>query len=99
MTSSLLVTDKVKDLPPIILGRVTKEVEEQVKKFVFSVATIYDTWLGRRTSLHTRRAYDQDVMAFVRGYLKIEWPQQSSELLRVSVQTVQAYRDALKASN
>lgn len=82
-------------LPPILAGKVTPEVEEQVRRFVFSVAAIYETWLGRCTSPHTRRAYDQDVMCFVRQYLKLEWPERSSDLLQISVQTVQAYRDWL----
>lgn len=85
------------DLPPILRGQVSKEVEEQVRSFVFSVAAIYETWLGRRSSTHTRRAYDQDVMTFVREYLWLEWPEEAPKLLQVSVQTVQAYRDWLKA--
>jgi integrase/recombinase XerC len=84
-----------RDLPPILAGRVTPQVEGQVRQFVDSVAAIYEAWLGRRNSRHTRRAYDQDVMCFVREYLKLDWPDQASELLRVSVQTVQAYRDWL----
>jgi integrase/recombinase XerC len=36
-------------------------------------------------------------MHFVRGYLRLEWPEHAEELLRVSVQTVQAYRDFLLA--
>jgi site-specific recombinase XerD len=87
------------ELPPILAGKVTPEVEAQVRSFVFSVAAIYETWLGRRQSAHTRRAYDQDVMHFVRRYLKLDWPDRADELLRVSVQTVQAYRDWLVAEN
>src|SRR5262249_50271464 len=86
-----------RELPPIIRGQVTREVEEQVRRFVFSVAAIYETWLGRRSSAHTRRAYDQDVTNFARGYLRLNWPDRAEELLRVSVQTVQAYRDSLVA--
>jgi site-specific recombinase XerD len=87
-----------RELPPIIRGQVTREVEEQVRQFVFSVAAIYETWLGRRSSAHTRRAYDQDVMNFARGYLRLDWPDRAEDLLRVSVQTVQAYRDSLVAA-
>jgi site-specific recombinase XerD len=95
-----LPTDRTTtDLPPILHRQVTKEVEEQVRQFVFSVAAIYETWLGRRTSPHTRRAYDQDAMHFVRGYLKLDWPDQGSELLRISVPTVQSYRDWLAANS
>jgi site-specific recombinase XerD len=99
MNDSLPAQRTEQELPPIIRGHVTREVEEQVRNFVFSVAAIYETWLGRRSSAHTRRAYDQDVMNFVQGYLGLGWPDQSSELLRVSVQTVQAYRDWLKANH
>ncbi|MFO0809002.1 MAG: tyrosine-type recombinase/integrase [Gemmataceae bacterium] len=94
-SSELLVERVSCELPPILAGRVTPEVEGQVRQFVDSVAAIYDAWLGRRNSRHTRRAYDQDVMCFVRQFLKLQWPDRASELLRVSVQTVQAYRDWL----
>ena len=98
MTDNTIAERKSVELPPILHGQVTKEVEERVRQFVFSVAAIYETWLGRRTSPHTRRAYDQDVMHFVRRYLRLDWPDQSSDLLRISVQTVQAYRDWLAAN-
>src|ERR1700682_3656752 len=95
MSDNAIAEPKSAELPPILHRQVTKEVEERVRQFVFSVAAIYETWLGRRSSLHTRRAYDQDVMTFVREYLRLEWPEEAPELLRVSVQTVQAYRDWL----
>lgn len=82
-------------LPPILAGKATTEVEAQVKKFYLSVAELYESWLNRRTSPHTRRAYDQDVMTFVRGFLKVKWPEQSIELLRVPVQQAQEYRSWL----
>lgn len=86
------------DLPPILHGRASVQVQEQVKQFVFSIAAIYETWLKRRTSHHTRRSYDQDVMNFVREYLRLPWPESAGKLLQVSVQTVQAYRDWLVSS-
>jgi len=86
-------------LPPILHGQATPLVEAQVRKFVFSVAAIYESWLGRRTSPHTRRSYDQDVMTFVREYLGLRWPDDASKLLQISVQTVQAYRDWLVAKD
>jgi hypothetical protein len=43
------------ELPPILHGQATPLVEERVRKFLFSVADIYESWLGRRTSPHTRR--------------------------------------------
>jgi integrase/recombinase XerC len=82
-------------LPPVLLGKATPEVQHQVETFYSSVAQLYESWLHRRPSLHTRRAYDQDVMTFVRGYLGLQWPAKAHELLRVSVHEVQAYRDWL----
>jgi site-specific recombinase XerD len=99
MTDRLPSNPSTLPLPPIVDGQRTPAVESRVQQFVFSVASIYETWLKRRVSVHTRRAYDQDVMHFVRRYLRLEWPEQSSELLRISVQTVQAYRDWLAANH
>lgn len=87
------------DILPILHGQMTPETQERVRQFVFAVAAIYESWLGRRASPHTRRAYDQDVMHFVRGFLKLDWPDRAAELLKVSVQTVQQYRDRLKSEN
>lgn len=84
-------------LPPILHGQATPQVEEQVRRFVFSVPAIYESWLRRRTSPHTRRSYAQDVMAFV-GYLRLGWPEDAAKLLQVSVSTVQGYRDWLVAN-
>ena len=85
------------DLPPILHGQATPQVEERVRKFLFSVAAIYESWLGRRTSPHTRKSYDQDVMNFARGYLGLCWPDDAAKFLQVSVQMVQGYRDSLVA--
>ena len=87
------------ELPPILHGQATPLVEERVRKFLFSVAAIYELWLGRRTSPHTRRSYDQDVMNFARGYLGLRWPADAAKFLQVSVQTVQGYRDRLVAND
>ena len=84
-----------RDLPPILLGKATPEVQEQVAAFCFSIPQLYESWLGRCPSPHTRRAYDQDIMAFARGFLGLRWPEQAHQLLRVSVHQTQAYRAAL----
>jgi integrase/recombinase XerD len=84
------------ELPiPILNGQTSELVESNVRKFLFLIPAIYDSWLGRRTSSHTRRSYDQDVMTFVRKYLRLHWPDDALKLLHVSVQTVQNYRDWL----
>ena len=52
-------------LPPVLAGRATPAVERQVGSFYASVAEVFERWVARRDSKHTRRAYRQDVMAFV----------------------------------
>src|ERR1035438_7348730 len=79
-------------LPPVIAGANTPEIERRVENFFHSVASIFEAWVNRRKSDHTRRAYRGDVMAFVefRGWV---WPKDSSQLLRVSILDVQAFRE------
>jgi site-specific recombinase XerD len=94
-TSAVNLPVPLRDLPPILLGKATPEVQKQVHSFCFSIAQIYESWLNRRPSPHTRRAYDQDIMAFARGFLGLRWPEEAHELLRVSVHQAQAYRTRL----
>jgi hypothetical protein len=44
----------------------TPAVAEKVNKFYFSVGDIFEAWVRRRGSAHTRRAYRADVMSFVK---------------------------------
>jgi site-specific recombinase XerD len=79
-------------LPPVIAGANTSEIARRVESFFHSVASIFEAWVNRRTSDHTRRAYRGDIMTFVefRGWA---WPKDSSKLLRVSILDVQAFKD------
>lgn len=79
-------------LPPVMAGAHTPEIERRVEHFFQSVAAIFEAWVNRRKSDHTRRAYRGDVMAFVafRGWA---WPQDAAQLLRVSILDVQAFKD------
>src|SRR5581483_1995799 len=86
-------------LPPILLGNATADVQQKVEYFCFSIGQLYKSWLNRRPSPHTRRAYDQDVMTFARGFLGLCWPDEADMLLRVSVHQVQEYRDRLAGQN
>ena len=76
----------------MLVGSMTPEIKERVGSFYFSVAAIFEAWVGRRKSDHTRRAYRGDVMAFVE-FCKIGWPKDSAKLLRVSILDVQAFKD------
>jgi site-specific recombinase XerD len=79
-------------LPPVLAGTHTPEIERRVENFFESVAAIFEAWVGRRKSDHTRRAYRGDIMAFIqfRGWA---WPQESAQMLRVSILDVQAFKD------
>jgi site-specific recombinase XerC len=84
-------------LPPVIADANTPEIKRRVENF-HSVASIFEAWANRRKSNHTRRAYRGDVMAFVefRGWI---WPNDSAQLLRVSILDVQAFKDYMVKRN
>lgn len=79
-------------LPPVLAGAFTPEIQSRVENFFHSVAAIFEAWVNRRNSDHTRRAYRGDVMAFVefRGWA---WPDDAAQLLRASILDVQAFKD------
>ncbi|MCA9627576.1 MAG: tyrosine-type recombinase/integrase [Myxococcales bacterium] len=86
-------------LPPILSGHATPQLEEKVRGFYSSVATMFESWLARRKSHNTRRAYRRDVMDFVE-FMGILWPSEdepqrdeSWKLLQATVPHVQAWRD------
>lgn len=83
---------KLPALPPVLSGANTPEIERRVENFFHSVAAIFEAWVNRRKSEHTRRAYRGDVMAFVE-FCKFTWPEDSAKLLRVSILDVQAFKD------
>jgi integrase/recombinase XerC len=85
-------------MPPILAGQSTPQMQERVERFYFSVAAIFETWVKRRQSRHTRRAYREDVMAFIR-FVGISWPQDCASLLMVSITDVQAFREAMLADD
>lgn len=80
-----------RSLPPVLLGSVTPENRKRVEDFFFSVASIFEAWVNRRKSEHTRRAYRGDVMAFVH-FMDWKWPGDSIELLSASILDVQAWK-------
>jgi len=84
--------DNLPAVPPVLSGAHTPEIERRVENFFHSVASIFEAWVGRRKSDHTRRAYRGDVMAFV-GFRGFVWPKDSAQLLRVSILDVQAFKD------
>ncbi len=80
--------------PPILAGALTPEVHSRVEGFYSGVAEIFERWVRRCVSPHTRRSYRDGVMSFVR-YLGLVWPSEAQALLGVTVADVQNYRDWL----
>jgi site-specific recombinase XerD len=98
MTTELAPKKDQAALPPILAGRLTPDVRKRVEQFYFSVASCFESWVARRRSPHTQRAYREDVMSFVR-FLGIEWPKDATTLLSATVKDVQAFRDLLIEKN
>ena len=85
-------------LPPILAGRATPDVKARVREFYSSVAGIFESWVARRHSPHTQRAYREDVMTFVR-FMGLAWPAEATALFSVSVKDVLAFREELIEKN
>jgi hypothetical protein len=85
-------------LPPILAGATTSAISRRVEHFFSSVASIFESWVSRRQSPHTQRAYREDVMAFVK-FMGMAWPEQATSLLSVSIKDVLAFRDSLLSQN
>ena len=94
--STQLVPRDQPDLPAILAGSFTPAIRARVEDFFSSLASIFESWVGRRQSRHTQRAYREDVMAFVK-FMGLTWPNDAMELLRISVQDVQRFRAQLVA--
>src|SRR5262245_44339256 len=92
--SSGAIQRRPEAFPPILQGQVTPLVRARVERFFGSVAEVFEAWVHRRKSVHTQRAYRQDVMELVR-YLGIEWPKEAHRIFTVSLGDVQAWRSHL----
>src|ERR1041385_4893185 len=98
MTTQLARKENQPGLPPILTGASTPAIRKRVEQFFFSIASIFESWVSRRQSPHTQRAYREDVMTFVK-FLELAWPKQATALLSVSVKDVVAFRDQLIGQN
>src|SRR5215468_9013967 len=85
-------------LPPILSGSASPAVRQRVQDFYSAVASLFESWVTRRKSAHTQRAYREDVMTFVR-FMNIAWPDEATLLFSVSVKDVLAFREELIEKN
>jgi site-specific recombinase XerD len=87
-----------RDSRPSSPANATPDTRQRTGQFFSSVASLFESWVTRRKSAHTQRAYREDVMSFVQ-FLGIEWPDQAMALLSVSVRDVLAFREQLLEKN
>src|ERR1039457_3128829 len=87
-----------RDSRPSSPANATPDTRQRTGQFFSSVASLFESWVTRRKSAHTQRAYREDVMSFVQ-FLGIEWPDQAVALLSVSVRDVLAFREQLLQRN
>lgn len=66
MNTHLAKKETLPNLPPILADNSTPAIRKRVEQFYFSVASIFESWVQRRRSPHTQRAYREDVMSFVK---------------------------------
>ena len=78
-------------LPAVLAGHHAPGVAARVNRFCLSVGEIFEAWVKRCHSPHTRRAYRADIMSFVE-FTKIAWPEASTELLKVTIADVLDFR-------
>jgi integrase/recombinase XerC len=81
-------------VPAVFLSWANLEASQRIESFCQSIDDIFETWVNRCSSPHTRRAYREDIMAFA-AFIGICWPQNAEQLLKTSVFDVQAFRDNL----
>lgn len=82
--------------PPLLVGQATGATRRKLNGFYDAVAEIFERWVKRRSSVHTRRAYRTDVMAFV-SFVGIKWPSDAPQLLSCTVADVQAWCETMLA--
>jgi len=95
-STHLAAIEPSRDLPQLLLGSATPAIRKKVEQFFFSIPQIFEAWVHRRKSKHTQRAYREDVMSFVK-FVGIQWPEESINLLQVTIEDVQLFRDDLLA--
>jgi len=89
-----LVEDQTKidavRLPPILSGNTTPDNVRRVKSFYLSVSKMFEMWLGRVRSPHTRRAYRKDILSMM-DFVEIAWPREATRTFDVTVADIQAW--------
>jgi hypothetical protein len=64
-TTEVVTIEQGTELPPVLAGSETPAVRQRVERFYLGVPELFEPWVSRCTSVHTRRTYRAAVMRFV----------------------------------
>ena len=81
-TTELVRIEQGVDLPPMLAGSETPAVRVRTERFYLGVPELFEAWVSRCASVHTRRTYRAAAMRFVE-FVGIRWPEEGWKLLRV----------------
>lgn len=72
--------------------------QADIVHFRNGIAQLFEEWINEQFSVHTQRAYRDDILTFFR-FLGRSWPDEASALLEATPTQVLAFRAALLAQN
>jgi site-specific recombinase XerD len=87
----VLTESELLELPPVVAGHESPVVRKKLESFYMSVAHMFEAWVKRSENYHTQRCYRRDVLSFIE-FLNIDWPVDSWQLLKTSVEDVRRWR-------
>ncbi len=64
-TTAIVTTEQEAELPPVLAGSETPAIRQRVERFYLGVPELFEAWVSRCASVHTRRTYRAAVMRFV----------------------------------
>ena len=82
------------ELPQLLVGHETPALASRLGNFYEQIPDMLERWIARSDSHHTRRNYRKDIETFFE-FIGIRWPDDSSDLFKVSVGDVQAWRESM----
>ncbi len=82
------------DLPAILHGHDTPDLQRRLHRFYLAIPEILEAFISRCHSKHTKRAYRQDMTAFLR-FMGIVLADHGHRILSVGVPDMLAFRDKM----
>lgn len=96
MKTDVILADPVREFPSVFPGSDTPQVRKRVETFYLSIASLFERWIARSGNKNTQRSYREAVEGFI-AFMSFRWSDEDYRFIRdVSVQDVQAWRDAMQ---